>query len=646
MILCLLSLVFLATLASNVQPANADSGSIYIRSDGSIDPPTASISSFDNVTYFFAEDINGSIIVERNNVVVDGENYTLRGGTGNENGISISNIENVTIENVKIENFLTGIAVLSSSEISVYGASLKNNTARALWFDGSLDNNLTGNIILGNGYGISMRNSNSTAICSNVIASNENTGVSLLMCTGNNISLNSIETNYMGMGLTRAMENTISGNSVRDNSLEGVGLWEAADNIICGNTFIDDGLGIWSWTNNTVYDNTVNGKPLVHLLGASNQSIDAAGQVILAFCRDITVKDLVLSNTSIGVHLVRDCNISVVRCAINANRWGVVSYGSFNNSIVECAIENNKYTGIVLGDADSNIVVKNKIAGNGGGLSIGSFSDGNLLHGNNVSDNGIGIRVFSSVGNVLSYNNFMNNTHQAFCRNSSDIWDNSYPSGGNYWSDYPGIDIKNGPYQNETGFDWIGDSAYTIDENNTDRYPLARPFVAETEEVHTAYRCLLLRFSQTSYQLDSLNSTIAGLSKELASTQTQVDSLNGTVAALSTDIQSLNAAIASLQQQTMNLNTTLDSTRSELSAEINSLDVHVSDLQERLDSLNSTLQSSTNTQQSNYNSLTNQLNTILNVTYALTATVTILVLVVAYFAIRKPKTKPATTLET
>jgi len=40
-------------------------GNIYIRADGSVDPPDAPISALDNVTYTFTDNINGSIMVER-----------------------------------------------------------------------------------------------------------------------------------------------------------------------------------------------------------------------------------------------------------------------------------------------------------------------------------------------------------------------------------------------------------------------------------------------------------------------------------------------------------------------------------------------------------------------------------------------------
>jgi len=59
---------------------------------------------------------------------------------------------------------------------------------------------------------------------------------------------------------------------------------------------------------------------------------------------------------------------------------------------------------------------------------------------------------------------------------SINVWDNGYPSGGNYWSDCAGVDLFSGPYQNETGCDGIGDISYVIDGNSRDNYPLMGPF--------------------------------------------------------------------------------------------------------------------------------------------------------------------------
>lgn len=48
--------VSMLTLAFNIQPVEA-SGTIYIRPDGSIEPSTAPISTVDNITYIFTDDI-------------------------------------------------------------------------------------------------------------------------------------------------------------------------------------------------------------------------------------------------------------------------------------------------------------------------------------------------------------------------------------------------------------------------------------------------------------------------------------------------------------------------------------------------------------------------------------------------------------
>jgi hypothetical protein len=55
-------------------------------------------------------------------------------------------------------------------------------------------------------------------------------------------------------------------------------------------------------------------------------------------------------------------------------------------------------------------------------------------------------------------------------------WDDGYPSGGNYWSDYAGIDEKSGPNQDSIGSDGRGDTQYILDGDNRDKYPLMNPW--------------------------------------------------------------------------------------------------------------------------------------------------------------------------
>jgi parallel beta-helix repeat protein len=89
------------------------------------------------------------------------------------------------------------------------------------------------------------------------------------------------------------------------------------------------------------------------------------------------------------------------------------------------------------------------------------------------------LALYHCNGTVIYHNNFIDNVEQVYLEESyNNTWDDEYPSGGNYWSDYTGVDLYSGPYQNETSSDGIGDTAYIIDSYNMDHYPLTNPYGA------------------------------------------------------------------------------------------------------------------------------------------------------------------------
>jgi len=101
------------------------------------------------------------------------------------------------------------------------------------------------------------------------------------------------------------------------------------------------------------------------------------------------------------------------------------------------------------------------------GIRIRWESSNNTITGNKLADNTYAMftQLYSS-GNVIYYNNFINNAEHASSSWSNSTWDNGYPSGGNYWSDYAGNDLNG---------DGIGNDPYIIDPNNQDCYPLMAP---------------------------------------------------------------------------------------------------------------------------------------------------------------------------
>jgi parallel beta-helix repeat protein len=125
-------------------------------------------------------------------------------------------------------------------------------------------------------------------------------------------------------------------------------------------------------------------------------------------------------------------------------------------------------SGIRLSSSSHNSLSGNNVAKNYYGIRLDNASN-NILSGNNITANGFsGIWLYSSSINSVYHNNFVNNTQQVASFASINVWDDGYPSGGNYWSDYNGTDA------NHHG---IGDTAYIIDANNRDHYPLMTPHI-------------------------------------------------------------------------------------------------------------------------------------------------------------------------
>ncbi len=99
----------------------------------------------------------------------------------------------------------------------------------------------------------------------------------------------------------------------------------------------------------------------------------------------------------------------------------------------------------------------------------------NSIIGNYISFNIYGLYLGGS-NNKIFHNNFINNTHQAGDGMFNLSWNDTYPFGGNYWSDYEGSDLYSGPTQDINGSDGIGDVPYYIDYNSIDYYPLKTPW--------------------------------------------------------------------------------------------------------------------------------------------------------------------------
>jgi parallel beta-helix repeat protein len=180
---------------------------------------------------------------------------------------------------------------------------------------------------------------------------------------------------------------------------------------------------------------------------------------------------------------------------------GIVLTGSnfcniSGNVITEC------YYGVVLDvDSTNNLLFGNFVEkSHESGISCLSGARCNEIVNNTVFRCGLGIYVsWSANESMIFHNSFITNDNQVKCFSSPNTWDGGYPSGGNYWTDYMGLDLYNGPSQDTPGSDGIGDTPYVTNDypNIIDRYPFFVSGHETTVRFHLEPSSLTVRKGQT-----------------------------------------------------------------------------------------------------------------------------------------------------
>jgi len=246
-------LVFASVLLSGtmigerVSPIEA-TGPIYIRADGSVSPSTTRITSIDNVTYTFTDNNYESIVVQRDDIVINGAGYTLQGRhIYNSKGIDLTGRRNVSIENIEIKEFFFGI-----------------------WLKASSYNNISANKITINKIGIRLSHSSNNSISANNISANMDYNIYLEFSSNNDIFRNNMVANkvwvsnlyysFYGICLHYSSSNCIHSNSIV-NSQYGLHLFSSSNNNISRNSMVNNTYGIllWKSSSNAIYENDATG---------------------------------------------------------------------------------------------------------------------------------------------------------------------------------------------------------------------------------------------------------------------------------------------------------------------------------------------------------------------------------------------------
>jgi parallel beta-helix repeat protein len=223
---------------SDETPVIPATGVIYIRSDGQVTPSTAPISNLGNSQYKVTADISDPIIIRADNIVLDGDNHLLYGTYEyGSKGIDLTGRSNVTIKNMKIENFEYGIYLISASNNVLSQNDLSSNYC-AIWIASS---------------------SNDNTVSGNSIDNNEMYGMWLKDSSNNKISENDFTShgNYT-IYIRASSYTTFSANYIADNKL-GIFIYETSHILLYHNNFVDNANPVSCYNSTSVFDDGSSG---------------------------------------------------------------------------------------------------------------------------------------------------------------------------------------------------------------------------------------------------------------------------------------------------------------------------------------------------------------------------------------------------
>lgn len=499
-IMAYLMVVVLVAMVFTAIPMNVSAQTtIYILPGGDVDPASAPIHR-DGDYYTFTDNIYDPIVIQKPGITLDGAGYTLDGMGAGFRAVWLLGQSGVTVTNLNVKGWFIGIQLITSSDCVITGNTVSGIARAGTALIGMANNNLVSDNTYTNcGYGI---------VTVQFSTGNTLTGNTAIGCLGSGISIE------------RTSGNIVEGNTVLDSNY-GMSTGYASGVTFTNNVMMKDSIVMWGNllehfnTHSIDTSNTVNGKPVAYLKDVVGGSVpDGAGQVILANCQDVAVKEQDYSHSSVGILLAysSDCTIKENTASYTTNFGISLQYSSANvikenmfsntarssvlleysndNTVKENVVKSSEEDGIWLVSSNGNYIRENTVTGCVWGIWLTS-SNGNTVEGNTVmnieqsgihlydasSDNTVcknmvkknGMGVILDTGtfnNEVHHNNFFHNDVQALDHGTGNMWDDG--SEGNYWSDYKGKDMDH---------DGIGDTPYSIGgtAGSMDNHPLMKP---------------------------------------------------------------------------------------------------------------------------------------------------------------------------
>jgi parallel beta-helix repeat protein len=288
-------------------------------------------------------------------------------------------------------------------------------------------------------------------------------GVHLSYCSDCSVTHNVIRDGVTGIEMYNVDTSDFIGNQVIDNAL-GIKLISSHDNLFSNNTLMNNGIMLYDYSYpNSFSGNTVNSKPILYFDHESDLIIDniPVGQLFLIYCKNITVRNIEVSNTNCGIVIMNSENCLVTNTTLHSNSDNAIMFiGTCQNNTISYNNISSNNGGITYGYQEYNNIIGNEIRYNNKGLMIAGTK--NTIRDNIVENNGQGLIVSFGSQNLITNNIIANSTtigldlgDSAFCQVKSNNFINNQKDASfekhlifrnyfqrNYWSPSVGFGPK------------------------------------------------------------------------------------------------------------------------------------------------------------------------------------------------------------
>src|SRR3989344_4678474 len=380
----LLSALFVSALF--IVPAYAQAAEWHI-ADNATGGDCISIGAWDAPikTCTLTQDLNQGVIIDNDNVILDGNGHTTAGSNAG-NGVFLLGRIGVTVKNLNVKNFAIGIYLESSSNNTLTGSVVSNNFSCGICLHTSNNNTLTDNTASNN-----VPNAG---------------GIQLVFSSNNTLTGNTESSNNIGILLSDYSNNTLTSNIAQENNRSDIYVLASSD----------------SDCNNNITDTTGSGgRPIKYFSGAVNLNNETLSELILCNADNSNITDITIDGSATkqnnGLLLVWTDSSTITNVNSSNNFYGINLASSNNNTLTGNTASNNINAGILLQASNENTLTSNTVSHN---------------------DFNKGIFVISSSNNQIYRNNLISNSPQASVTTDSNgnVFNLASPIGGNYWSDF------------------------------------------------------------------------------------------------------------------------------------------------------------------------------------------------------------------